>query len=233
MAKHLVYYAKERQQYPEASAIEVSPEVAALVLPKIFAHFGAPAIKMSVNPRARNWSWYKAGGGLMTPRGRRSFRTQEIVIAKTMMNWRVLAHEVGHAIHAWDYDRRYNEARKEFKTIRRERWHGQEHRDWMAKIVNYLKATGVIPESITKKFSPQDPDLQKKVACAVDLVEGDVKTWNEYMRRECLASLAPTSLCPRCLLERTREQFGVRIIRKSAQGRAIKVVKQSYCRDCR
>jgi len=253
----LAYYRTERLQYPEAKRINVTREVIDFVVPKIFNSLGYTEVRVEINPRAKNWSWYRPGAGFMTPRhGLMSHREDKIEIATSMLNWLTVAHEVAHALHCQDYDRRFRAAQKvkfpderwvvltrdRHLVLPKELWHGKEHRQWVAKVIGFLKSIDAIREPVVRQDAPADLYSQKQwisnvirtlESDGVDGLEGSASDYNNLMKAEALAALPPKMLCPHCLQERTREEFGVRIVKKTPQGRALKVIRQSYCADCR
>lgn len=227
MGKFLAYYAKENAQYKDAGNVRVTEEVVQLVLPQIFKHFGQTNCFFKVNPRKKNWSYYRPGNGLRSPRHGMSWRQEEIVMAPSMMNWRVIAHEAAHALHCRDYSARYNLAQTHNKVEPKERWHGSEHRDWMKRVIDFLVSIDVLKANIpTTAQTPTGEELTEGM-------KGKIQVWNRGLVRIAMDAMPATMICPRCLMTRTKEQFGVRITKKTHMGFAKKVARQSYCQPCR
>jgi hypothetical protein len=48
-----------------------------------------------------------------------------------------------------------------------------------------------------------------------------------------LKSLPKRIACPKCKKNRVREAFGVRVMARDANGKPLRVARQSYCGSCR
>lgn len=46
-------------------------------------------------------------------------------------------------------------------------------------------------------------------------------------------ALSEFHTCPRCLRKKSKGEFGMRVVQKDEQGRPVKAIRQSYCRECR
>ncbi|MFS6706528.1 hypothetical protein WHK35_14665, partial [Staphylococcus aureus] len=64
-------------------------------------------------------------------------------------------------------------------------------------------------------------------------IPSDVRAYNEAASRNFFEALPETGNCPRCNCAKHKAEFGVRILKKSPQGVALKIARQSYCKDCR
>lgn len=160
----LKYYATESARYGDMGSISV--ETALVALDKAYHRFNLPRVKFVVNPRKRNWSHYKGGLNMVSPKGKLCppLQVPTIEMSPHMMNWKTVLHELGHHIHYVRFnDKAVKRAvadgvkvfdttksgRLDFniwiiKNVKREHAHGPVHRVIMQELVDYFLEIGMI-----------------------------------------------------------------------------------------
>lgn len=276
------YYRAEGLKYPLATKIEVGLDVAQKVVSELCTEFGIPDVAVRLTTRRTRFSVYCPPrmqdpilGKVVNPRHipYTKGNSNQIDMRPSMMNWRFIGHELAHALHTFDYDRRFKASAR---ALRKERWHGEEHEHWMEVVMKALESRGllavaqkisidwhepvifgapvILPSVISsagnifsKGVDVVDPIPYKSVATAApqpvvppESIMTAMKTVKmskakmvvQAAVKKTFAGLAQRLTCPKCKKSRAKEDFGVRVMGKDAEGNPI-VRRQSYCRTCR
>jgi hypothetical protein len=122
-------------------------------------------------------------------------------------------------------------------TFPKERWHGPEHRVFVDKAIEMLK---VRPD--LKKYFDESPDgmmarnelqLQQVLRNGVPPAPVPAARSNTDIIKAFYDSLPEKLTCPCCKFHGHKMNFGVRVMKKDANGVPLKMRAQSYCKACR
>lgn len=161
----LKYYRDERNKYPEALATPVDLATARKVVNELVFEFDIktlPSLNVTMN-RAKHRSFYRPSRDrdFINPRwgvpNGRKRGGEGIYMARSMMDWLTVAHELAHALHCHDYNfrsRRYSpnyDRSRGGGPLPKERWHDHHHATWMRCVITKLETRGLIPMRGTSK----------------------------------------------------------------------------------
>lgn len=158
--------------------------------------------------------------------------SQHISYGINMQSVLTVAHEVAHYLH-WKNFRKAFDAwvenpSKSTPIPKRGRWHGEEHSRLVDECVELLKKNGYLsPRWIATpegKLVVSDPPVNQQYRPKTPIEDLVAKTY---------AGLPDLLTCPCCSATLPKTNFGVRVIKKSPEGRPLVVRRQSYCRACR
>lgn len=243
----LKYYADENAKYRALRDTKLTDEEALKAYAKLFRHFGVPPIRIEFKNKGRNAHYnpfYK-----------------RIRLIRSWMNWKTLAHEFAHylddvkrndeiaklksQLRPWsanmsDADKEYNRwnATKRAK-IENAHWHGRRHEKLMARVIAYIEKKGWNTGSLKPmKTIVVEPVLHQVLGITTPSpVQPPAGPWNPFAADDARAafyeSLDESFTCPKCHIEKHKAEFGVRVMKKDADGKPLKISRQSYCRQCR
>lgn len=220
----LVYYREERQRHPLAKASSCTQEEAWATITALCKHWKVKPIKVVFHKKRGQrgtWSWYrmeamkKAGKGF-------KLRPEHIDLSLNMLNYLTVAHEFAHYIHHHEFKTRRDTARAKKQPYRRERWHGPEHREITDAAIAYLEKLGRVKGVEAVKAVVDELLTPAAVADAIDVA-----------RRQFMATLPGSAECPKCKHTLRQDDFGVRVMKKDANGLPLRLSRQSYCKACR
>lgn len=239
---YLKYYADENRRHKIAEEVKLSFTACAALTAWLCKYFNLEVHSVTLLDRKskrfsrvkKTKSWYASG-------------THEIVYHPSMLNPLTVAHEVAHYAHDMDRKRRFRETRekydqavKEGKNVRyfrfrKEKWHGPEHRAFVEKGIAALKTLPALQryfaETPEGELARTDLAFQEALRNGLDPVavprnDGDVV-------QKFYESLPENLTCPCCKFHGHKLNFGVRVIKRDANGVPVKMRAQSYCKACR
>lgn len=226
MTTFLRYYSRENVRHAEADQVKGDLDLAISMTRVLCRHFRVPTIKVKLFRKGSGefkrlrkvQSWYRPGSVV-------SGRAPVIVYHPTMLSALTVAHEVGHYVD----DTRCKQAK-----VRRVRWHSAQHRALVDQGVEALKTHHkfrVLFDKGTSGVMARYDAAFKNV-----LVHGDsteLATATAKLINEFYAKLPEKLTCPCCNAHIPKQNFGVRVMKKDAQGLPLVIRRQSYCKACR
>jgi hypothetical protein len=117
----------------------------------------------------------------------------------------------------------------------KEKWHGPEHRQFVDRGIEALKTLPALQryfaETLEGELARTDLAFQEVLRNGLDPVavprnDGDVV-------QKFYESLPENLTCPCCKFHGHKMNFGVRVIKRDANGVPVKMRAQSYCKACR
>ena len=233
---YLKYYADENLRHRVAESIKLSFKACEDLTKWLCRYFNLEPGKVSLVDRKNKRfsrikkvsSWYSAG-------------TNEIVYHPSMLTPLTVAHEVAHYAHTMDRRRRYKEARAaadaagKYFRFRKERWHGPEHRQFVERGVAALKTLPSLQKYFAEtpegEMAREELRLQQVLRDGLDPI---AKPRNDGALVQAFYETLPENLtCPCCKFHGHKMNFGVRVIKRDANGVPVKMRPQSYCKACR
>lgn len=223
---YLKYYADENQRHKDVVNRELSFSLCREMAMALFGFFQVPMIPVEIIDRTKKRfqrvrrvrSWYQ-------PRNAIRGLERHIVLHPSMLNPLTVAHEVAHYIHDIDKTRRREEhklqdaKRGTYTRLPKEKWHGRHHRIYTDRGVAFLK------QKYAERLAPVVSHTVK-----VDTASG---TMQADLVAKFFAELPEWLHCPKCGFHQTKGNFGVRVMKRDAQGKPIVLRRQSYCKGCR
>jgi len=244
---YLKYYADENRRHKTAESIKLSFDACADLTAWLCKHFGLETNKVTLLDKntkrfsrvKKTKSWYSSG-------------TNEIVYHPSMLNPLTVVHEVAHYAHNVDRKKRYTEIRAKWELtkeytdfagrlrirpfpMRKEKWHGPEHRAFVEKGIAAVKALPALQryfaETPEGELARTDLAFQEVLRNGLDPVaaprnDGDVVA-------KFFEALPEKLTCPCCKAHIPKQNFGVRVMKRDANGVPVKMRAQSYCKACR
>lgn len=206
---YLKYYRDERARHPEMDSVKWNLQQMRDAVEAMCAEFGLPSLPVSMSTKKKLQSWY-------------STNTKAIWFHPQMLNPRTCAHEFAHY---WDHMDRIK-----YKVPMSAKWHGTRHLVRVEKAFAFIKK---LPYYVT-------------AATETSVLNGDAIVVYRFVVTDPTPSVGPVDLvqatfdalpnwlmCPKCLREKVKALFGVRVVKRDAAGTPTKVIRQSYCRHCR
>lgn len=216
MTTYLKYYARENTRHAVAEKVKGDFNTIVEMSKALFKHFKVPAIPVQLMDKKikefrrqrKAKSWYQPGGII---------RKAKIVYHPTMLSALTVAHEVAHYV---------DDVRKKQAKIRRVRWHSAAHRA--------LTDQGVI--ALQEKFAPMfqpgyTPPVVPQAVRTVTQISADTQAAQAI--NKFYASLPEKLTCPCCHAHIPKMNFGVRVMKRDANGIPVVIRRQSYCKACR
>lgn len=211
MTTYLKYYRRENERHQAAEKVKGDFNLALSMTKVLFGHFKVPSITVKLFDRSAKQfrrmrkvkSWFQPGG---------IFRKAEIVYHPSMLSALTVAHEVAHYVD----DYRAKQAKR-----RRGRWHSVAHRKLTDQAVEALKTHPKFQAFFTGEAKPVVPKTEVDPTAAAQLI-------NEFYNK-----LPEKLTCPCCNATIPKLNFGVRVMKKDAQGLPLVIRRQSYCKACR
>ena len=211
MTTYLKYYARENTRHAVAEKVKGDFNTIVEMSKALFKHFRVPAIPIQLMDKKikefrrqrKAKSWYQPGGFI---------RKAKIVYHPTMLSALTVAHEVAHYV---------DDVRKKQAKRRRGRWHSVAHRKLTDQAVEVLKTHPKFQAFFTGEATPVVPKVEADPTAAAQLI-------NEFYNK-----LPEKLTCPCCNATIPKLNFGVRVMKKDAQGLPLVIRRQSYCKACR
>jgi len=253
---YLKYYADENRRHKVAESIKLSFTTCAALTAWLCRHFGLEVIPVTLLDKKskrfsrvkKTKSWYSSG----RIQADSSRNGQEIVYHPTMLNPLTVAHEVAHYVHDMDRKKRYTEIRAKWEAtkeytdfagrlrirpfpMRKEKWHGPEHRAFVEKGIDALKTLSSLQayfaETPEGEMARESLKLEHVLTVGVPSTDGKPKNWNYLVA--FLNTLERYRVCPKCKETCHVYNFGARVMKRNAEGIPTIIRRQSYCKACR
>jgi len=256
MSGYLKYYQVENQRHALVESVKLDFEAIKRLNRVLFTHFGVEPITVTLLDQntkrfsrvKKTKSWYSSHG------------TKELVYHPSMLTPLTVAHEVAHYLHDLDRRKRYTEARAKWEAARREadangrpfsyrfpmkneKWHGPEHRRFVDEGVEVLKKAlpQYFAETPEAEVARDELKLQELLRTGTPapvttsvLVSTLVHTPDSKDVVQKFFETLPEKLtCPCCKAHIPKQNFGVRVMKRDANGVPTKMRAQSWCRACR
>lgn len=247
MSGYLKYYADENRRHHVAESIKLSFQACADLTKWLCEHFGLDPLQVSLLDRKskrfsrirKTKSWYSGGV------------KKEIVYDPSMLTPLTVAHEWAHYAHDVDRRKRYAEVKAKWEAnkhyidafgnlrvrpfpMRAEKWHGPEHRIFVEKAVQALKALPALQKYFAEtpegEMAREELKLQEVLRNGLDPI---AKPDHKEVVQKFFESLPEKLTCPCCSATLPKKNFGVRVMKRDANGMPVKMRAQSYCGACR
>ena len=212
----LKYYTAERARHADVQAVNLTFPQVKLLIDMLCDKFGLPHLAVVLRSKGRS-SHFKPYD--------RSRKGPAIKMLPSMLQARTACHEFAHYAHFLEYK----------NTTQRWVVHGHEHRVWMDKSVEFAKST-ILYQSAKNAIQEKRLDTLKQV------VVSQLKIKNQSLAADtnpvgpvqaAFNALPEVLHCPKCSCHKAKAQFGVRVMARDAANQPTKIVRQSYCRECR
>ncbi len=227
----LKYYVAERARHADVQAVTLTFPQCEQMIDMLCCHFGMPRIPVKL----------RTGGStshFIPPRRRYSKRLKKVVdkgliirMLPSMLQARTTCHEWAHYAHYLDH-----KGSSKPRVI-----HGEEHKAWMEKAVEFVKST-ILYQQAKNAVSSKRMDTLKEIQGTVVAYQfkidkglaADVNPVIPVGPIQAAFDALPDALtCPKCAREKHKSHFGVRVMSRDAANVPTKIVRQSYCRSCR
>lgn len=227
MTTYLKYYAKENRRHADVEKVKGTFEMAVKMSKALFKHFHVAPItvklldkkKKEFKRRRKTKSWFSKWAG---PKG-----TPQIVYHKDMLTPLTVAHEVAHYV---------DSERQKMAKVRRHRWHGVAHRNLTDQGVAVLKRHPEFRSYFEDPTKAKNEVVRDTVNVALQLANTGAPTiemLSKKMVQDFFDSLPERLTCASCTATLPKMNFGVRVMKRDANGLPAKMRSQSYCKACR
>lgn len=221
---YLKYYRLENERHAEVVAQNVSFDRAVEMARALFVHFKVKEIPVELlDHRLKKFSRQRAEHSYFMPWTPK--QESHIVLHPSMLNPLTVAHEVAHYVHylAMEKDKA-NHRRLDAKCGRytpyvKENWHGPRHKAFTNAGVTFLK----------EKF----PARANTLSGLFEIFDSLMGIGKPTTEKDPYDTMPPRAICPCCKVDLPVRRFGLRVMKRNADGTAAVVRRQSYCRGCR